>query len=428
MAPHWVWLTFITILGANVGSFLNVVVYRLPAGISLVTPPSRCPHCEHQLSMWRLENVPVLGWLWLAGKCRKCKAPISIQYPLVELLTAVLFGGCYYLFYMVDGGVSGVFMADAWRLPFGQRGLEFSQTWPIFIVYLVMIACLVAATLIDAKLYIIPLSITWVIALVGIVVLPAAAYFGLPAVDQVHSDFLYIERPFLPEPFFPIVGPTGAMVAWGGAIGLILAIVLLQLGILPDSFEGEDDDEALDENGDLPPLKHPRLVALKELMFVGFPLLGMLVGHFIASRDFVSQPEVANHAWYYVLAGCTLGYLVGGGAIWMTRILGTLAFNKEAMGLGDVHLLGAIGVVLGWHEAVFLSIFIAPFIAILMTAALAIAAALKKGVARVIPYGPYLAGGALIILIFGCERVDLFGIYDALMGDPTRGIPPVFVP
>ncbi|MGB0768856.1 MAG: prepilin peptidase, partial [Phycisphaeraceae bacterium] len=68
MTPHWVWLTFITILGANVGSFLNVVIYRLPEGISLVTPPSRCPHCEHRLSMWRLENVPILGWLWLRGK------------------------------------------------------------------------------------------------------------------------------------------------------------------------------------------------------------------------------------------------------------------------------------------------------------------------------------------------------------------------
>ena len=101
MAPHWVWLAFITITGANVGSFLNVVVYRLPAGLSLVTPPSRCPHCEHQLSMWRMENVPIFGWLWLRGKCRKCKAPISIQYPLVELLTAILFGGSYILFFMV---------------------------------------------------------------------------------------------------------------------------------------------------------------------------------------------------------------------------------------------------------------------------------------------------------------------------------------
>lgn len=411
MTPHWVWLTFITIIGANVGSFLNVVVYRLPAGISLVTPPSRCPHCEHQLSMWRLENVPVLGWLWLAGKCRKCSAPISIQYPLVELLTAVLFGGSYILFYMVDG----------WRPPMGNVGFELAQTYPLFGVYLVMIACLIAATLIDAKLYIIPLGITWVIALVGIVVLPVAAYFGMPANGTLGAAIQY-------EPFVPMVGPTGAMIAWGGAVGLAIAYVLLRLGILPDSFEGEDDDDALDENGELPPLKHPRLVALKELLYVGFPLLGMLIGHYVASNNLITQPDVLGYGWYYVLAGCTMGYLVGGGVIWACRILGTLAFGKEAMGLGDVHLLAAVGIVLGWHEVVFLSIFIAPFLAILVTAGLAIAAVLRKGVARVIPYGPYLAAGALIVLLLGSQRVDLFVIYNALMGNPDSGIAPLFVP
>jgi len=411
MVPHWVWLTFITILGANVGSFLNVVVYRLPAGVSLVTPPSRCPYCEHQLSMWRMENVPVLGWLWLRGKCRKCKAPISIQYPLVELTTAILFGGSYVLFYMVEG----------WRPPIGSLGFAFADTYPLFLVYLVMIAALIAATLIDAKLYIIPLGITWVIGVAGLVVLPIAAYFDVPAIRRVGATIHY-------EPFVPLVGPTGAMIAWGGAVGLLIAIVLLRLGVLPDSFEGECNEDELDENGELPPLKHPRKVALKELIFVGFPLLGMLVGHFIASRNLIDQGYFIDKQWYFVLAGCTLGYLVGGGAIWACRILGTLAFNKEAMGLGDVHLLAAIGVVLGWHEVVFLSIFIAPIIAILMTAALAIAASLKNGVARVIPYGPYLAAAAVIVLILGIDRVDLFGIYDTLMGNPASGIPPLFVP
>jgi len=257
--------------------------------------------------------------------------------------------------------------------------------------------------------------------LVGIVVLPAAVYVDLPAMGKVGTSIRY-------EPFVPMVHQAGAMIAWGGAVGLVIAVVLLRLGILPDSFEGEVDDDELDENGDLPPLKHPRKVALKELMFVGFPLLGMLLGHFVVSRNMIGQPELASHGWYYVLAGCTLGYLVGGGAIWLTRILGTLAFGKEAMGLGDVHLLGAIGVVLGWHEVVFLSIFIAPILAILVTAALAIAASLKNGVARVIPYGPYLAGAALIVLFLGIGRVDLFGIYTTLMGTPDSGITPLFVP
>lgn len=75
--------------GAAIGSFLNVVVYRLPAGLSLVHPPSRCPHCHHRLSPW--ENVPVLGWVWLGGRCRQCRQPIAVRYPLVEAVTGLLF-------------------------------------------------------------------------------------------------------------------------------------------------------------------------------------------------------------------------------------------------------------------------------------------------------------------------------------------------
>ena len=412
--PPWVFLIFITMAGACVGSFLNVVIYRLPAGLSVVTPPSSCPKCGHKLAAY--ENVPILGWLWLRGKCRKCKAPISIQYPLIELLTAVIFGGTFVLFYY--GG--------DWRLPLGQLGFSFVHTYPLFLTWCALLAGLLAATMIDARHYIIPLQIPWTITVIALVLLPVGAAFGRPevAVYGTSIDF---------EPFVPFVGETGAMIAWGGAIGVVLANVLLRLGILPDSFEGEED-EALDEDGEVPPLKHPRKVALKELMFVGFPLLGMLVGHYLAARGVISQPTVASAPWYYVLGGCVLGYLVGGGMIWMIRILGTLGFGKEAMGLGDVHLLAAIGAVLGWHEAVFLCIFISPFLGLAVTLVLAVIAAAKKGPARVIPYGPYLAAGAVVVLLLGSARIDVVGLYDHFMGvEPNppiqpSGVPPVFVP
>lgn len=75
--------------GACIGSFLNVVIYRLPAKISLIYPPSRCPHCFHPLG--KTENIPVLGWLWLRGHCRWCNASISFRYPLIEAITGLLF-------------------------------------------------------------------------------------------------------------------------------------------------------------------------------------------------------------------------------------------------------------------------------------------------------------------------------------------------
>ena len=87
---------FVLILGACVGSFLNVVAYRIPAGLSLVHPPSRCPHCKHRLGI--TENVPVLGWLWLKGRCRCCKTSISPRYPLIEAVTALFFCLVYWEF------------------------------------------------------------------------------------------------------------------------------------------------------------------------------------------------------------------------------------------------------------------------------------------------------------------------------------------
>ena len=80
---------FVFLFGACIGSFLNVVIYRIPAGLSLVHPPSRCPKCGHGLG--KTENVPVLGWLWLRGRCRWCKTPISPRYPTIEAITGLIF-------------------------------------------------------------------------------------------------------------------------------------------------------------------------------------------------------------------------------------------------------------------------------------------------------------------------------------------------
>ncbi len=84
------------VLGSAVGSFLNVVIYRVPAGLSVLFPPSRCPHCLRKLKAY--DNVPVLGWLWLKGRCRFCKSPIAIRYPLVEAATGLLFVFTFWAF------------------------------------------------------------------------------------------------------------------------------------------------------------------------------------------------------------------------------------------------------------------------------------------------------------------------------------------
>ena len=128
------------ILGAIIGSFLNVVAYRLPRKESLLHPPSRCPHCGTDIKPY--DNVPVLGWLWLRGKCRACGAPISWRYPAVELLTGVLCALCV-LHYGADD--------DVWA--------------PLLLVLL-----LIPITLIDLEHHIIP-NVLSAIGAVGAIVL-----------------------------------------------------------------------------------------------------------------------------------------------------------------------------------------------------------------------------------------------------------------
>lgn len=82
-------VAFVVLLGLAIGSFLNVVVHRVPSGQSVVHPPSACPRCGNAIR--NRDNVPVLGWLFLRGRCRDCSEPISARYPLVEAGTAVLF-------------------------------------------------------------------------------------------------------------------------------------------------------------------------------------------------------------------------------------------------------------------------------------------------------------------------------------------------
>ena len=85
----WMIAAWFLFVGGSVGSFLNVVVYRLPAGMSISWPGSHCPRCKHPIRAY--DNTPVLAWLWLRGRCRDCREPISFRYPLVEAVTAGLF-------------------------------------------------------------------------------------------------------------------------------------------------------------------------------------------------------------------------------------------------------------------------------------------------------------------------------------------------
>ncbi|MGD8454482.1 MAG: A24 family peptidase [Phycisphaerae bacterium] len=152
---------FVLALGLCVGSFLNVVVYRLPAGLSVSSPArSFCPRCRGTIAWY--DNIPVLSWLWLRARCRQCGAPISIQYPLVEAMTGLCFVLVYYALY-----------AEHARVGAQQPGHPVE--WPLLAAWLVLVATLIACAAMDVVSYMVDVRITFVAMIAGVVL-----YAGYP--------------------------------------------------------------------------------------------------------------------------------------------------------------------------------------------------------------------------------------------------------
>lgn len=99
----------IFIIGACIGSFLNVCIYRIPRGESIIWPGSRCPLCGSSIRWF--DNVPILSWFFLKGKCRDCKNPISFRYPLIEFITAILFVAAWYFLPPIQALIASIFVS-----------------------------------------------------------------------------------------------------------------------------------------------------------------------------------------------------------------------------------------------------------------------------------------------------------------------------
>ncbi len=130
--PAWSLYTLAAVLGAMIGSFLNVCIYRIPREISVVTPPSACPHCGTRIAFY--DNVPVLGWLWLGGRCRTCRAAISKRYPVVEAVTAMTFVGLVWIYgvtlELIPALVFSAAMIVVTLIDYDERIIPDVITWP----------------------------------------------------------------------------------------------------------------------------------------------------------------------------------------------------------------------------------------------------------------------------------------------------------
>jgi len=349
------WYVPVIALGACVGSFLNVVIYRLPLGLSVNQPKrSFCPLCRQDIAWWH--NIPMLSWLLLRGRCASCAAPIPFRYWLVEMLTSLLF-------------------AASWH--------QHSATAaPILFLFL---SLLVAITFIDAEHQIIPLVLTTL----GSVAALAYSCF--------HSDLLHL--PDLPiEPTAWWQGLRDSALGWVlGFFGLWSVVLLGKLAFgkkvisFPEATEWEVVDAATDEDpmlfrcdGDEIPWhdlfyrKSDRLILeCGEILVDHIPHgAGTLTIH----AETISLPDGTSLSLEKIksLSGKT------------TRA----TIPREAMGMGDPHLLALVGAMFGGPAVVF---------TISASAFYALGAAVlgRIGFGKPLPFGPFLALGALTWLFGG---------------------------
>lgn len=345
-SDHAFWFVPAFLLGACIGSFLNVVIHRLPRGLSVRDPRrSICPHCGAPIPF--RHNLPLVSWCLLRGRCRACGGRISARYLAVELITALLFVAVWALFPPV-------------AVPF---------LW-------VLAALLVALTFIDAGHLIIPTRLTWVGALVGLAA--CAVWPQLPVLAGAAGDWTD--------------GLRDGAIGWAaGFFGLwgVVELGKLAFGKKQDHFDPAVDwriEEPADEREplcfiigddridwwDLFTRKRDRLVIESEELLVDG--VAVAPGTLTIRRDAVELPDgtCRDLADLTSLAGRARAVVI----------------PREAMGFGDVHLLGMIGAFFGW-PGVFFSLFAGSMLA------LAWAVAGRIGFGRQLPFGPFLAMGSL---------------------------------
>jgi leader peptidase (prepilin peptidase)/N-methyltransferase len=277
--------------------------------------------------------------------------------------------------------------------------LMFSRDWPIYFLYMFTISALLAASLIDAELFIIPLEIPWLMAIVGIVVHTLVDDQTLPGALNIN--------------------PPAAAMSLGAGIGLAISLLLLRAGVLKRSFPRGEPLLEIDrqmlaaeaeqarregravEQPELPPSYTKNQIRWEmrhEALFLTPPMVLGAVLVVVTMMPSLRQPWEAFSTGPYAggFFGALMGALTGGAIVWVTRILGTLGFGRVAMGLGDVHLMLGVGAVLG-AGAVTVAFFLAPFFGILF--------ALYKLITRTgreLPYGPFLGMASALVMLFYC--------------------------
>jgi leader peptidase (prepilin peptidase)/N-methyltransferase len=353
---------FAASFGLAIGSFLNVVIHRVPSGQSVVVPGSHCPRCG--AGVRAIDNIPLLSYALLGGRCRKCRARISPVYPLVELLTAAIF---------------------VWLLVKAGPG-------PAAILQMLFACALLALVFIDFRHHLLPNVITYPAFLFAMASAPARAVWSEQ--NAISFEFSII-IPALETGF------SANRAAFIGGLLIALAAPGLRLldwldGVLFNRyFEEEEDEDEIDPDELEREMERERrsLRLIRATIVVGLPLAAAWAVLLLFTSK--QQPQLYADA-YDGLLRAALGALVGGGVIWWMRTLYFFIRGMEGMGLGDVKMMCGIGAFLGWQGA-FRVLLIGSVLGAVVGVVMAVRS--RKGLKTALPFGVCLGVAALVVIL-----------------------------
>jgi leader peptidase (prepilin peptidase)/N-methyltransferase len=342
---------FAFIFGAAVGSFLNVCIYRLPVGLSVNKPRrSFCPTCKQPIP-WH-QNLPLISWIVLRGRCANCGSKIAFRYFGVELLTALLF-------------------LAIWQ----------SFPWQVAIAYWVFVSFLVVGTFIDFEHFIIPDRVT-----IGGIIAGVVASMTVPALMGTNSHLAAGVRSML-----------------GAALGYVILLIVLEAGKIAFGRKRIRFDA---------PTPFTWTKREDDADFIVGSEQSLWSDHFAREQDRLlldcDEVKIDNHAYGSVTLEFYYDRVTVNGAEFLldhvNEILGVargLLIPREAMGRGDLKFLAAIGAFLGWRAVLF-SLFAGSLLGSIIGLITLIVG--RRVWSAKLPFGPYLAFGAVSWMFFG----DLF--------------------
>ncbi len=432
-ATVW-WMCFFTAAGLCVGSFINVVIYRLPLGLRLSDPTwSFCPSCGNPIAWY--DNLPVVGFLLLRGRCRNCWQPISPRYAFIELMTAITVVVLMDRFFIGSADTRASFTDLNWLI---------AEHWPIFLAHFVLFASLLAMSAIDIQYYWVDIRFTHFAAFFGLVmhafwkpgtdyewmqphdgtaIAAVAAFVGFAIVWIVIQVTLRappaedapLEEPstpattakpstrivLIPLAIFLFLCVTTMLSDWGYdpvpyVVRCLIALTFFFALIVYEAAQVRETDteivQAIEfEAPDALRMTLGELACLAPGIILGVAALWLAFNNSQAAEAMTS---VLHNPMVWGISRAITGYVIAASVGWGVRIVANLLYGKEAFATGDIHMMAAAGCVAGW-QIVVIGFVLCCFIAVVAWIAL-----LPFKRTRAIPLGPWLWIGMLTATVF----------------------------